>query len=98
MRIQILIFSQQEADTESSENPVANGKEIESEDSESHSHHVSVMDVLGAKSAEKIAEKLESLEEVTEIMRLAGLESSNLIFGEENYVKIRIKIVIVVLY
>jgi len=41
----------------------------------------SVLEVMGAKDIGEALEKVESLETVTEIVRLAGLESSHLIFG-----------------
>ncbi len=44
--------------------------------------HNSLLDTLGVKHVNAIVDQFKSLREVTQAVRQAGLESSNLIFGE----------------
>lgn len=51
-------------------------------DDEENARMSSMFEVIGARSMDEALIKMETLEAVTRVMRLAGLESSNLIFGK----------------
>lgn len=46
----------------------------------------SILEVIGAQSIEEVLMKMDTLDAVAEVMRMAGLESSNLIFGKNRAV------------